>query len=107
MASGTTYAASRTLYAGSGPVYLAQSAAVCTQADTTMTCLKGVDVPEREEDDDGEEREDWREYCRDTYVSCIDMKWQGNCSDCLRRCEGQRGKWPKKMCFPPTTRRRR
>lgn len=121
------------MYASSGPVYLAQSAAVCTQMDSTMTCcikmnpanaaeacgaaaweiaevlatLKGVDVPEREEDDDGEEREDWREFCRDRYVSCIDMKWQGNCSDCLRRCEGQRGKWPKKMCFAPTTRRRR
>jgi hypothetical protein len=66
-----------------------------------LATLKGVDVPERgEEDDDGEEKEDWREYCRETYVSCIDMKWQGSCSDCFRRCEGQRGKWPKKMCFP-------
>lgn len=81
-ASLTTYAESRALYASSGPVYLAQSAAVCTQMDSTMTCcikmnpanaaeacgaaaweiaevlamLKGVDVPEREEDDGEEER---------------------------------------------------
>jgi hypothetical protein len=130
--SGAHATATRSTGGSTTPVYLAQSAAACTQMDSTMTCcikkyptnaaeacgaaaweiaevlavLKGVDVPEREEDD-GEEREDWREYCRDEYVRCIDLKWEGNCSDCLRRCEGQRGRWPKNMCFAPKTKRRR
>ncbi|XXF76830.1 hypothetical protein P2318_27790 [Myxococcaceae bacterium GXIMD 01537] len=128
-ASGTTYVASRTLYAGTGPVYLAQSATACTQFDSTMTCcikknpanaaqacgaaaweiaevlatLKGVDVPEREEDDDGKEMPGWRQYCRDTYNQCIDDDWHGTwtCHDCFRYCEGQRGGWPQDKCYDP------
>jgi hypothetical protein len=132
-ASGTTYAASRMLYAGTGPVYLAQSAAVCTQFDSTMTCcikknpanaaqacgaaaweiaetlatLKGVDVPEREDGDEGEGLPEWKRDCMDKYTDCQQEKWTGNCGDCLRRCEGQRGQWPKDMCDYRKKRQRR
>lgn len=75
---------------------------------TQTATLKGVDVPERgEERDDGEERPDWRDFCIEQYNRCIDLSWTGDCSDCVQRCKGQRGKWPSKMCGPPEPRRRR
>jgi hypothetical protein len=68
--------------------------------------LKGVDVPEREEEgDDGEERPDWREYCIEQYSRCIDLSWTGDCSSCLDRCKGQRGRWPEEMCSAPRRRK--
>lgn len=76
------------------------------EAARTAT-LKGVDVPERgEERDDGEERPDWREYCIEQYTRCIDLSWTGNCSNCLDRCKGQRGRWPEDLCSAPRPRRR-
>lgn len=76
------------------------------EAAQTAT-LKGVDVPERgEERDDGEERPDWREYCIEQYTRCIDLSWTGNCSNCLDRCKGQRGRWPEDLCSAPRPRRR-
>jgi len=59
---------------------------------------EGVDEPEREEGDNGKERPDWRQYCIEQYTDCQTYKWTGNCSDCLHRCTGQRGKWPSDMC---------
>jgi hypothetical protein len=83
------------------------AAEVLQEASKTAT-LKGVDVPERgEERDDGEERSDWREYCVDQYTRCVDLSWTGNCSNCLDRCKGQRGKWPQDLCSAPKSTRRR
>jgi len=70
---------------------------VVNVAPATAT-LKGVDEPEREEGDNGKERPDWRQYCIEQYTDCQTYKWTGNCSDCLHRCTGQRGKWPSDMC---------
>lgn len=82
-------------------------AKVLHEATETAT-LKGVDVPEGEgEDDDGEERPDWNDWCIEQYSRCVDLHWTGNCSDCLQRCQGQRGKWPTNMCDKPKARRRR
>ena len=36
---------------------------------------------------------EWKQECIRAYVGCKRMRWQGNCYDCLRLCEGQR-KWP-------------
>lgn len=63
-----------------------------------VATLKGVDVPEREEDDEGEGTPEWKKACMELYAECQQEKWTGNCGDCLRRCEGQRGKWPEAMC---------
>lgn len=70
--------------------------------------LKGVDEPEREDDEGGrEERPEWRQHCIDEYTRCVDLSWTGNCSACLERCKGQRGEWPTEMCGPPKSQRRR
>lgn len=95
---------------GVDPVQAAEILIVLEQLDEAAqtATLKGVDVPEREEErDDGEERENWREYCIEQYTRCIDLKWTGNCSSCLERCKGQRGIWPEDMCTAPTPKRKR
>jgi hypothetical protein len=82
---------------GADPVEAAQILKTLEELDKAAqtATLKGVDVPERgEERDDGEEREDWKEWCIEQYNRCVELKWTGNCSDCLQRCQGQRLRYP-------------
>ncbi len=64
--------------------------------------LKGADVPEREDggegEGEGEGTPEWKKKCMALYTECQQERWRGNCGDCFRYCEGQRGKWPFKKC---------
>lgn len=66
----------------------------------TLATLKGVDVPEREDGDEGEGEgtPEWKKKCMGLYEDCQQYGWRGNCGDCFRYCEGQRGQWPFKKC---------
>ncbi|QSQ28527.1 hypothetical protein JY651_44560 [Pyxidicoccus parkwayensis] len=60
--------------------------------------LKGA-VPDDEPDENDEEgTPEWKQLCIDLYVACQEHRWKGSCNDCLRYCEGQRGKWPYEKC---------
>ena len=69
---------------------------------TQAATLKGVDVPEREGsgegEGEGEGTPEWKKKCMALYEECQQEGWRGNCGDCFRYCEGQRGKWPFKKC---------
>ncbi|HEX8703300.1 MAG TPA: hypothetical protein VF815_30970 [Myxococcaceae bacterium] len=69
---------------------------------TQSATLKGVDMPEREEggegEGEGEGTPEWKKKCMALYEECQEKRWRGNCGDCFRYCEGQRGTWPFKKC---------
>ncbi|RKH78025.1 hypothetical protein D7X99_29640 [Corallococcus sp. AB032C] len=46
----------------------------------------------------------WKNRCLRNWNACVDGRFAGPCTDCLRRCEGQHD-WPLDMCRPSKPKR--